>query len=290
MSRFDPRRIRSASLSDVGRRRSENQDECREFRHASGARLFAVADGMGGHRGGGTASRIAIETLGEVFASRADPNRDTLREAMETANARVHEASESHSELRGMGTTGVALLFRADGLSWVAHVGDSRAYRLREGCIAPLTADHSAVAELAQRGEITAEEAAVHPRRNELLRSIGATPWVIVDVAPVEVRPGDQFLLCSDGLSGVVTDSEIGAVLQSESPEKAVRMLVDLANERGGPDNVTVMVTAVPGKPMGWVMAPSGETGTAAGRSWRVRGIAAAAALIAALLVLLLIR
>ena len=189
MSRFDPGRIRSASLSDVGRRRSENQDECREFRHASGARLFAVADGMGGHRGGGTASRIAIETLGEVFTSQAHPNQETMREAMETANARVYEASESHSELRGMGSTGVALLFGADDLAWVAHVGDSRAYRLREGRIAPLTADHSTVAELLQQGAITAEEAIVHPRRHEILRSIGATPSVIVDVAPVEVRP-----------------------------------------------------------------------------------------------------
>ena len=128
------------------------------------------------------------------------------------------------------------------------------------------------------------------PEQEDILRSIGATPSVIVDVAPVEVRPGDRFLLCSDGLSGVVTDSEIGAVLLSESPESAVRMLVDLANQRGGPDNVTVMVTAIPGEPMGGAIASGWETGTAAGTFGRVRWIAAAAALIVALLALLLIR
>lgn len=286
MSPFDAARIRSASRTDVGRRRSENQDDFREFEHTSGARLLALADGMGGHRGGRTASRMAIEAMGEVFASRQSPNHDTLREAMEAANTRIYDVASRRSELRGMGTTGVALLFRTDGLACVAHVGDSRAYRLREGSIAPLTADHSFVARLLEQGEITAEEAAVHPRRNEILRSIGSGPSVEVDVAPVETRPGDQFLLCSDGLSGVLTDSEIGSVLLREHPEKAVEILVDLANERGGPDNITVMVAAMPDESM----ASNSETERTGNDSRRIRWILAATALIGALLALCLIR
>ncbi len=191
-----------------------------------------------------------------------------------------------------MGTTCVGLVFGADGAAWVAHVGDSRAYLLRDGHMAPLTADHSTVGELVRLGKITPEEAAVHPRRNEILRSIGAEPSVQVDVAPVHVRPGDQYLLCSDGLSGLVSDPEMGAVLLRESPENATRILVDLANERGGPDNVTVMVTAVPGNaaPMQNAAAPSWDTEQARTRSRRrLRWITAAAAVIAALLAISLL-
>ncbi len=287
MTAVAPAQLRTASLTDVGRARSENQDSCGEFRGASGARLMAVADGMGGHQGGATASRIAIEALAEVFARASDPGEATLREAFETANARVHQTAQEQPGLRGMGTTCVALVFAADGAAWVAHVGDSRAYLLRDGCMAPLTADHSTVAELVRLGKITPEEAAVHPRRNEILRSIGAEPSVQVDVAPIDVRPSDQYLLCSDGLSGLVSDPEMGAVLLRESPENATRILVDLANERGGPDNVTVMVTAVPSAAEAGLPPPppSWEAKEARARSRRrVRWIAAATAMIAALL------
>ena len=286
MTAVAPEQLRTASLTDVGRTRSENQDSYGEFRGPSGARLMAVADGMGGHQGGATASRITIEALGEVFERAPDSGEETLRDAFETANARVHQTAQGRRELRGMGTTCVALIFAADGSAWVAHVGDSRAYLLRDGCMAPLTADHSTVAELVRLGNITLEEAAVHPRRNEILRSIGAEPSVQVDVAPVDVRPGDQYLLCSDGLSGLVSDSEMGAVLLRESPENATRILVDLANERGGPDNVTVMVTAVPGD----AAAASGDTEQARTRSRRkLRWTTTAAAIIAALLAISLL-
>jgi protein phosphatase len=278
--------LKTAFLSDIGRTRAENQDSCGEFEGPSGARMMAVADGMGGHQGGATASRIAIEALGEVFTRTPEPAAGTLRESLENANARVRQAAQGRPELRGMGTTCVALVFAADGAAWVAHVGDSRAYLLRDGSMAPLTADHSTVAELVRLGKITLEEAAVHPRRNEILRSIGAEPSVQVDVAPIDVRPGDQYLLCSDGLSGLVSDSEMGAVLLRESPENATRILVDLANERGGPDNVTVMVTAVPGD----AAAPSWDTEQARIRSRRrSRWIAAAAAIIAVLLAMSLL-
>ena len=292
MSAPAPSQLRTASLTDVGRARSENQDACAEFPGPSGARLLAVADGMGGHQGGATASRITIETLGEVFARTPNPSGETLREAFETANERVHRDAQTHSELRGMGTTCVALLFGADGSAWVAHVGDSRAYRLRDGILVPLTADHSTVGELVRLGKLTPDEAAVHPRRNEILRSIGAEPSVNVDVAPVEVRAGDQYLLCSDGLSGLVADPEMGAVLLREGPEEATRTLVDLANERGGPDNVTVIVTAVPGLEEAGDRAPAApwEVEEARARARRrVRWIAATAAMIAALLAISLL-
>jgi protein phosphatase len=246
MTQIDPRSIETASLTDVGRRRASNQDAFGGLVPASGARLLIVADGMGGHAGGATASRVAVETVEEVVGRSTDAPETTLRAALEAANRRVHEESQNDASLAGMGTTGVALLFQPDGSAWVAHVGDSRAYRLRDGRLEQLTPDHSLVAELERRGMITAEEAQVHPRRNEVLRSIGVEPEVDVDVAQVDARPGDQYLLCSDGLSGVVGDEEIAAELLRAPPEVAVRRLVDAANERGGPDNITVQIARIP--------------------------------------------
>jgi len=258
----------TAWLSDIGRLRSENQDACCEFRDASGAQLLVVADGMGGHQGGATASRLAIETVGEIFRGAPRGGAAMLRQSLETANARVYETAGRQVDLLGMGTTCVALLFTPDGAAWVAHVGDSRAYRLREGRIEALTADHSAVAELVRRGVLSPEEGAVHPRRNELLRSIGVEPSVEVDLIEVDARPGDRFLLCTDGLSGVVEDAEIGRLLASAAPARAVRQLVDAANARGGPDNVTVMVAL---REAGSAMGRSAPAARPAGRpalSW----------------------
>lgn len=241
------RGLEVAYLSDVGVMRSENQDSCAELQSGSGARLLVVADGMGGHRGGATASRLAIETLAQVFRNGGTAGPDLLREAFERANERVCREAANDAELSGMGTTAVALLFDpASAQTWVAHVGDSRAYRLRDGVLEQLTRDHSTVAELVARGLITEAEAAEHPRRNEILRSLGATPDVAVDIAPVELRDDDQLVLCSDGLSGVVPVDQIAAVLRRTRPQEAVRMLVESANALGGPDNVTVMIAAMP--------------------------------------------
>ena len=247
MKSIDPRRIETASLSDVGRRRASNQDAFGGLVAESGARLLVVAAGMGGHAGGETASRVAVETV-EAFVGRSagDPAW-LLQAALEAANHRVHAEAQSDPSLAGMGTTGVALLFPSNGGAWVAHVGDSRAYRLRDGRLEQLTPDHSLVAELERRGMITAEEARVHPRRNEVLRCIGLDPEVDVDVAAVDVQPGDQYLLCSDGLCGVLGDGEIAAELLRTTPEVAARRLVDAANERGGPDNITVQIARIPG-------------------------------------------
>jgi PPM family protein phosphatase len=267
--RIEPAQIEIASLSDTGRQRANNQDSYGEGRAPSGARWIMVADGMGGHAGGATASRVAVETVSSVVASSHDAPDVALRAALEAANRVVHDEAQRNEQLAGMGTTGVAALFSADGLAFVANVGDSRAYRMRDGTLEQITLDHSLVAELHRRGMITEEEALVHPRRNEVLRSLGVEPDVVVDLHRVDLQPGDQLLLCSDGLSGVLRDTEIAAVMHRESPARAVRVLVDLANSRGGPDNVTVQIARIP--------APAPEPERAAdGEQRQVRALALA--------------
>jgi len=247
MTGIDSSLIESASLTSIGQVRTTNQDFFDEFKRPNGDRLLVVADGMGGHRGGATASRLATETIGAVFEqSSAEPSSDILYDALAQANERVHQTSLEDPELRGMGTTIVSLLFDAEGLVWVAHVGDSRAYRLHAAGMEQITQDHSVVGEMVRRGLITSAEAEVHPRRNEILRSVGVEETVEIDVAQVVAAPGDFFVLCSDGLSGQVSDDEIAEVVQSTPPEIAAQQLVDLANERGGPDNVTVQIALLP--------------------------------------------
>jgi protein phosphatase len=141
-------------------------------------------------------------------------------------------------------------LFESADRGWVAHVGDSRAYRLRGGKFDQLTEDHSVVGALIRMGHISEEEARLHPQRNEILRAIGTNAHVEVQVAALQLQPGDRYLLCSDGLSGLVSDPEIRDVLASDSPQDAVRHLVDMANLEGGSDNITVQVAAIPGEPL----------------------------------------
>ncbi len=259
-------RMLVASRSDVGRVRAANEDSCGSFRRSDGARLLVVADGMGGHRGGATASREALATIADAFEASAaagapDP-ADVLRSAIERANEHLFGMATEDPGLAGMGTTVVAFLLDADGRATVAHVGDSRAYRLRGGRLEALTTDHSVVAEMLRRGVLTAEEAAYHPRRNEILRSVGVLDQVDVEVGDVALEPGDWVLLCSDGLCGVVSDAEIEEVLVAAAAapqplERAADALVDLANECGGPDNVTVALLALL---PGWRRRPHTET------------------------------
>ncbi len=256
--------IRLASQTDVGRLRAANEDSCGLFDGAGGARLLVVADGMGGHRGGATASQLAVATIGEFFEQyfgraawiEGDPaasgGEKTLRRAIGEANRRIFALAQTDPELEGMGTTVVAFLLelREPGLRGaVAHVGDSRAYRHRQGRLETLTTDHSVVAEMHRRGLISAEEALFHPRRNEILRSVGLLPTVEIEAKRVDLEAGDSILLCSDGLSGVLDEEEIAAVVARESPEDAVETLIRLANERGGPDNITVQLFALPAVP-----------------------------------------
>jgi protein phosphatase len=228
---------------------------------------------MGGHRGGATASREALAAIAASFHQRSDESpppaslgpADALRQAIERANDLVFAMSREDPELAGMGTTVVAFLLDATGRGTVAHVGDSRAYRLRDGRLEALTTDHSVVAEMLRRGVLTAEEAAYHPRRNEILRSVGVLEAVDVEVATVELTGGDWILLCSDGLCGVVSDAEIEEVLVRTTPVgAAVDALVELANDCGGPDNVTVQLLAIPN---GWKTGAHRTGASSAGRS-----------------------
>ncbi len=239
-----------ASATDIGRVRSVNQDSYGQFDDAvRGYRLLFVADGMGGHRGGEVASQLAVKSVAEVFESSAAQPDDLLRSAFEAANLEIFETASQDPELAGMGTTGVGLILTGESRTWIAHVGDSRAYRLRGGSLIQLTADHSVVGELVQRGQLTPEQARVHPQSNEILRALGTQAGVEVELTDVDIEPGDVFLLCSDGLSGMLPDSRIADALSGKEPEQVAASLVELANEAGGMDNITVQIAVIPSAP-----------------------------------------
>lgn len=228
-------RITSAARTDVGRVREGNEDG---FRDA--APFFAVADGMGGHRGGEVASRLALETAERL----RDAGRDaTLADLIREASRTVHARARTDRDVAGMGTT--LTVAEVDGtVLRIAHVGDSRAYLLRDGALRQLTTDHTLVQRLVDIGEITPDEVADHPKRNVLVRVVGTEPDVEVDELEVPVRVGDRVLLCSDGLTGMVDDAHIAEVLRSTAgdAQAAVDRLVEAANAAGGADNVTALV------------------------------------------------
>ncbi len=234
--------LRSGSATDVGRVRVVNEDLALET-----LTLYAVADGMGGHAGGEIASRVAIDALNVVFSRH--PTVHGLVDAIEEANRAVWDRGLSDPALRGMGTTltAAALVGTDDGDRLVlANVGDSRTYLLHEGLLEQVTTDHSVAEELVARGELSEDEAQIHPHRHVLTRAIGVSPEVDVDVWQVEPREGDRFLLCSDGLTNEVSVDRIEAVLASTpDPEHAAEALVRLANDAGGNDNITAVVLDV---------------------------------------------
>lgn len=230
-------------LTDVGRRRNENQDAY-GIAHTDEISLFIVADGMGGARGGATASSLAVNVVSrEAFQESGKLNAVSLKNSIECANAVIFNKSKTDEDLSGMGTTIVALAFVGEQCV-VAHVGDSRIYRLRENELEQLTRDHTLVQELVDTGAIPPEEAADHPIAHMLTRSLGPTDSIEVEVQvlPDLCEEGDQFLLCSDGLYNLVTDAEIAQSMSVKEPEEAAKELVDLALERGGTDNVTVEI------------------------------------------------
>ena len=241
--------MRAALRTDVGRVRSENQDfgsfttADDERGSAPGGRLLVVADGMGGHRGGATAARIAAETVKTVYlGSGTEDVAAALQDALTQANARIFAESQTTPDLKGMGTTTSALVVRGSE-AWFAHVGDSRIYLVRGDEIRQLTDDHSLVASLVREGLITQKEAETHPRRNVLQRSMGVGEAVEIDVrGPYELQELDTFVLCSDGLHGVVSPNEIKDIVLGKDIAAAADALVSLALERGAPDNVTVIV------------------------------------------------
>lgn len=243
--------VRAVLKTDVGKVRSENQDfgmltnAQEESRSQAGGRLLIVADGMGGHRGGATASRLAVDTVKtEYLGSGTGDPAIALQEALALANSRIFAESQTNPDLRGMGTTTSALVVRGT-QAWFAHVGDSRIYLVRGNNIQQLTDDHSLVATMVREGLLTSKEAETHPRRNVLQRSVGVGEEVEADVeGPFEVQENDTFILCSDGLHGLVKAEEMLRVARM-SLEAAANEFVKLTLDRGAPDNVTVIVARV---------------------------------------------
>ncbi len=245
--------IRASGQTDVGQRRDHNEDA---FLVDEPLRLFIVADGMGGHAGGGTASRLAVETiqqsvraaqeqspelLGPPGGVEESPVPDVLREAVEAACTKIFETAQGAPELSGMGTTVTAAL--VDGrTAFVAHVGDSRCYLMRESRIYQVSEDHSLVNEQLKAGAISPDEARHSRFKNIITRSVGFEQQVQVDLMGVELEAGDTLLLCCDGLSNLVEDVEILHVVEGSTLEESPGKLIALANERGGDDNITVVV------------------------------------------------
>jgi len=244
--------VQAVMKTDVGLVRSENQDfgtyttPAEERESHPGGRLLVVADGMGGHRGGATASRIAGETVkAQYLGSEEDDIAAALRDALARANARIFTEAQANPDLRGMGTTTSALVVRNNN-AWFAHVGDSRIYLIRDGAIKQLTEDHSLVASMVREGLLTSSEAENHPRRNVLQRSMGVGEDVEIDISDqLPVQEGDIFVLCRDGLHGLVKEPELLEIATTLPLEAAANEYVRRALDRGAPDNVTVIVARI---------------------------------------------
>ncbi len=241
--------IEVGACSDVGQVRSDNQDAYGYFpatadRNAK-ERLFVVADGMGGHARGGEASRLAVEVLQKTFfAGHNWSVGERLQRSFEAANTQVYELGRTGPTHETMGTTCTAMAL-VDGHLHMAHVGDSRAYRIDKHGVEQLTRDHTLVEELRRQGVLTADEARTHPRRHALTRALGIQPELEVDVhEAMPVEAAQSYLLCSDGLAPV-SEEEVWQVILTEPPQQACEHLVQMANDRGGPDNITVLIVAI---------------------------------------------
>jgi len=248
--------VEAVGQTDVGQRRDHNEDS---FLVDAALGLFIVADGMGGHAGGGTASRLAVETIqrsvlearerepglfGAPSGVEESPLPDVLREAVEAACTRIFEAAQGNPDLSGMGTTVTAALL--DGrTAFIAHVGDSRCYLLRGGKIYQVSEDHSLVNEQLKAGAISADEAKHSRFKNIITRSVGFEQQVQVDLLGVELEASDVLLICCDGLSNLVDDAEILQVVGESPLDETPSRLIEVANERGGDDNITVVLVRV---------------------------------------------
>jgi protein phosphatase len=264
--------IQFASISDVGFRRRNNEDAAtiricpdRETWEQHG-HLFLVADGMGGHAVGELASKVAIDTVPHSFFKASDPDvARALKAAIEDANAAIYERSTHNTDFHRMGTTCVALALAPVG-AVIGHVGDSRVYRIRGDVIEQLTYDHSLQWELARRPNANLSEIAGREPRHVITRSLGPEPSVQVDIeGPHETEPRDTYLICSDGLSGHLTDAEIGMIASTLLPSDACQLLVNLSNLRGGNDNITVVIARlgdIPGAVSSAVVSDDGEQET----------------------------
>ena len=235
-------KFQTAAKSDRGKIRSSNQDS-----GYAGVNLFVVADGMGGHAGGDIASALATQLVAQVDDVYDDPDLaiGTLLESMQSANEKLTNTVREYGYLAGMGTTMDALVFTGTTAA-IAHIGDSRVYLLRDGIMSQITKDHTFVQTLVDSGRITEDEALYHPRRNVLMRVLGdASDEPQFDVYPLDVLPGDRFLLCSDGLCGVVPNALIEENMKVTDLSEAADLLIEEAREYGAPDNVTVILVEV---------------------------------------------
>jgi PPM family protein phosphatase len=245
--------LKACGMTHVGRQRQHNEDS---YLVEDQAKLFLVADGMGGHAAGEIASRIAVDSISEfILHTKEDDgtwphaydenykrSTNRLMAAVRMANTRVLEAMRKDARLRGMGTTVVAAMVD-DNMMSVAHVGDSRAYLIRDNQLSRITNDHSWVFEQVQAGMLTEAEAEKHPLRNVITRALGGALQVVPDASEIESRPGDVYLLCSDGLTGMVPEEEIlKLVTENDDLKVACQKLIEAANERGGLDNVTAIL------------------------------------------------
>ncbi len=247
-----------ATQSDIGCLRANNEDSFGYWepeddgQFARKGRLAVVADGMGGYEGGQEASRLAVETVVAAYRDfGGDDPQAALVQALQSAHQQVRQYSFAHPELRGMGTTCTAVAVVRNAMEtaeaetlYYVHVGDTRLYLVRDGQIHRVTRDHSYVGRLVESGMITAEQAETHPQRNILTAALGTNPDLIMDapVRPEPLRREDVLLICSDGLWGQVRDPEILAAVNGKSAEQAGRELIELARDRGGPDNITVEI------------------------------------------------
>lgn len=236
-------------LTDIGCKRRSNQDAVGVYVNQTNLKLAMVADGMGGHQAGDIASQLTISDLGKAWESSSLSEQEEiiqwLLKNIQAENELIYEKGQTNPEQTGMGTTLVALVLLEDSLIF-AHVGDSRFYLIREGNIKQLTDDHSLVNELVKSGEITLEMAQTHPRKNVLVRSIGMPGLVEIDVTDMKTLPGDILLVCSDGLTNMVSDDAIlKLTLDAPTLEEALSSLVNEANEAGGVDNITVLLAKV---------------------------------------------
>jgi serine/threonine protein phosphatase PrpC len=253
-------KLRHSARTDVGRTRDHNEDNYAVGEGEQTERLgvlLVVCDGMGGHASGEVASHMAVETiLADYYADGADERPAALEQAFDHANEQIYTSGRG-----SMGTTGVAALLHHDALH-IANVGDSRAYLIREGEIRQVSRDHSFVSDQVAAGLITPEQARSSPHRNVITRALGYQPEVSVDMFRLPLQVGDIILLCSDGLHGLVTDEEIVEIVSANDLDEATSRLIDLANQRGGSDNITVALTRV--EALDWDAQPVTEQDLAA--------------------------
>ncbi len=259
MTRAD--RLPYAGLSDVGRVRTHNEDAV-----LLSPPLYAVADGLGGHQAGEIASTVAIEALMAAAPRRADAK--SLGRAVRAANREVIEAAREGYGRSGMGTTLTAAIVEGTRIS-VAHVGDSRAYVFHDNVLEPITFDHSMVADMVRQGSLSESEARAHPQRSIITRALGSDPNMCADTFEVDAQPGDRLLLCSDGLTAMLDDTQIADILSSfRDPSSTVRALVDAANAAGGHDNISVVVVDISEEAHGLAEGRRPGRGWVAGLVW----------------------